>query len=208
MRRGERRDGATGRGGASRELERLLSVSRRGLLRAGLFGTAAVSLGGFLACGFERPADTITTPRRVSLPPAGEEILRAITPIVLGGLLPEAGSARESVLDAGLVSLDEYIAHLSSPLQREVRDLFGTLDLWPVRMLLTRSFSRWGDSSPDEVASFLRAAQRSRVFLLRRVYAFLQSLVVLSFFDQAVAWKQVGYPGPPIAAPDAKKAAQ
>jgi hypothetical protein len=54
------------------------------------------------------------------------------------------------------------------------------------------------------VASFLRSARGSRIYLLRRIYAFLQSLVVLSFFDQRVAWESVGYPGPPIARPDAQ----
>ncbi len=203
MKRGERRDEVPACAGASGEFSRLLFVSRRGLLRAGLFGTAAVWAGGFLACGPERAAGPGVAPRRVNLSPAGEEILRAITPIVLAGLLPAVGPVRESALETGLASIDEYIAHLSSPLQGEVRDLFGTLDLWPVRLLLTRSFLRWGDVPPEGIESFLLSARRSRIFLLRRIYAFLQSLVVLSFFDQRLAWKNVGYPGPPIATLDA-----
>lgn len=121
---------------------------------------------------------------------------------MLGGLLPEEGLEREKTLELGLESLDEYVSHLSAPLQREVADLFGTLDLWPVRVLLTGGFARWSDCSPEALVSFLRFAEGSRVFLLRRVYAFLQSLVVLSFFDQPSAWKLIGYPGPPIAKPE------
>ncbi|MCP5067723.1 MAG: hypothetical protein GY946_14275 [bacterium] len=180
------------------ERESLLFISRRGLLRAGLFGTTAVWMGGFVACGPGRTAGGVG----FGLSPAGKEILRAISPVVLGGLLPETGPERARALDTGLASLDEYVAHLSSPLQREVEDLFETLDLWPVRVLLTGGFSRWADCSPEALESFLRSAQGSRIFLLRRVYALLQSLVVLNFFDQPVAWKSVGYPGPPLLKPD------
>jgi len=172
------------------------------VLRAGLLGTATVSLGGFLACEPDRAAGSSTRPQRVALSATGEEILRAICPVVLGGLLPAAGPARQSVLETGLASLDQYIAYLSSPLQREVRELFATLDLLPVRVLLTGRFARWSDTPPEAVESFLHSARSSRIFLLRRVYAFLQSLVVLGFFDQPIAWERVGYPGPLIARPD------
>lgn len=155
-------------------------------------------MGGLVACGPGRATGAVAS----GLPPAGKEILRAISPVVLGGLLPEEGPEREKTLELGLESLDGYVAHLSAPLQREVADLFATLDLWPVRVLLTGGFSRWSDCSPEALVAFLRFAEGSRVFLLRRVYAFLQSLVVLSFFDQPPAWKLIGYPGPPVPTPE------
>lgn len=189
---------------AARGMQRLLFVSRRGLLRAGLFGTGAVWLGGLLACTPDRTARSSATPSRVALSPAGEEILRAICPVVLGGLLPEAGPERARVFAAGIADLDQYIAHLSSPLQRELHDVFATLDLLPVRLLLTGGFARWSETKPEALESCLRFARNSRSRLLRRVYALLQSLVVLSFFDQAVAWEGIGYPGPPIARPDGR----
>ena len=189
---------------ATRGVKRLLFVTRRGLLRAGLFGTAAVWMGGLLACEPDRgPGSRATTPR-VGLSPTGEEILRAMSPVILGSLLPATGPEREGALEAGIAGIDQYIAYLSSPLQRELRDLFATLDLLPVRVLLTGGFARWSETSPEAVESFLRSARGSRIYLLRRVYAFLQSLVVLSFFDQRIAWQGIGYPGPPIVRPDTK----
>jgi ABC-type nitrate/sulfonate/bicarbonate transport system substrate-binding protein len=123
--------------------------------------------------------------------------------VVLGPLLPADGAAREQALDTGMASLDDYLAHLSLPLQDEARSVFGTLDLWPARVVLLGTSSRWDDASPDQVASFLRAARDSRFYLLRRMYAFLQSMAVLAWFDQPAAWPEIGYPGPPIARPAA-----
>ena len=183
---------------AADKLDEFVLISRRGLLRAGVIGTAAVWIGGILAHEPTRAEASGATSEPVGLSPAGVEILRAISPVVLADLLPRPGPERDHLLETGLANIDEYIAHLSSPLQQEVRDLFGTLDLWPVRTLLTRGFSRWSETSEETLQSFLTSARDSRVFLLRRIYAFLQSMVVLGYFDQQAAWKTIGYPGPPI----------
>ncbi len=174
------------------------AISRRGLLRAGVFGSAAVSLGGVISCSLEPGARSQAASGRVALTSQGEEILRAVGPIILADLLSDLGERRESVVESGLAGIDDYIAHLSLPLQQELGDLFATLDLWPVRVLLTGQFARWADASPEAIEAFLRGAKSSSVLLLRRVYTLLQSLVVLSFFDQPAAWKSVGYPGPLI----------
>ncbi|MCP4040118.1 MAG: hypothetical protein GY733_24450 [bacterium] len=180
-------------------------VSRRGLLRAGLFGTAAVWMGGALGCDSGAEGVAGEGAERWVLSASGEEILRAVSPVVLAGLLPEARDERDSALEAGIAGIDHYIAHLSLPLQQEILDLFSTLDLWPVRALLIGSLARWSEFSPEALESFFRRSQASRVLLLRRVGAVLQSLVVLSFFDQPNAWKEIGYPGPPITRPDAER---
>lgn len=171
-----------------------IRLSRRRLLQAGLVGAVAVWAGGVLGCAARRSA----LAPRLALSPQGEEILRAVAPVVLGPLLPTDGVAREQALETGMASLDDYLAHLSQPLQDEARSVFGSLDLWPARVLLLGTSSRWSDASPDQVASFLRSARDSRFQLLRRTYAFLQSMAVLAWFDQPAAWPAIGYPGPPI----------
>jgi hypothetical protein len=173
-------------------------LSRRGLLQAGLLGSAAVWAGGVVGCAARRAAPAAATAQRVALSPQGEEILRAVAPVVLGPLLPADAVARAQALDAGMASLDDYLAHLSLPLQDEARGVFGTLDLWPTRVLLLGTSRRWSDASPQQVESFLRSARDSRFYLLRRMYAFLQSMAVLAWFDQPAAWPAIGYPGPPI----------
>lgn len=174
-------------------------LSRRGLLKAGLLGSAAVWAGGLVGCRRGSPVG-VEGPR-VALSPRGEEIMRAVIPVVLGDLLPAASAARQQALEAGVAGLDDYLAHLSLPLQEEARDVFETLDLLPVRILLVGTWGRWRDASPEAIESFLRSARQSRFDLLRRMYAFLQSMAELAWFDQPLAWPAIGYPGPPFDRP-------
>ena len=178
-----------------------LLLSRRGLLQAGLLGSAAISAGGALGCAARRISPPAVVTQRVALSPPGEEIMRAVIPAVLGPLLPASGAEREQALDAGVASLDDYLAYLSLPLQQETRNVFDTLDLLPVRVLVVGTWSRWQETSPETIESFLRSAGQSRFYLLRRMFAFLQSMAVLAWFDQPAAWPQIGYPGPPIERP-------
>ncbi|MCZ7686159.1 MAG: hypothetical protein M5U28_48325 [Sandaracinaceae bacterium] len=98
-------------------------------------------------------------------------------------------------------AVDDYLAHLSLPLQREARVTLALLHSLPVRAALLRTARAWRDASPARVEAFLRSARESPVFLLRRVYDFLHSMTVIGFFDLPVVWSQVGYPGPPVERP-------
>ena len=140
-------------------------------------------------------------PRKGGLSASGEEILRAIAPVVLGSLLPVDRAERESAMDDAMWALDDYVAHLSLPLQAQARTLLALLDFAPVRALLLGGFARWKDAPADRVEVFLRRARHSRVFLLRRLYDFLQSMTVIAWFDLPVAWEAIGYPGPPVERP-------
>jgi len=177
-----------------------MRVSRRGLLRAGLLGAAALWAGGLLASACRRggapgaPAGAA----RAALSPEGEEILRAVVPVALGDLLAAGASEREQALDAGMRALDDYLAHLSLPLQAEAERVFATLDLLPARVLLLGTTRRWRDVPPEAIERFLRTARDGRLLLLRRMAAFLQAMAVLAWFDQPAAWQGVGYPGPPL----------
>jgi hypothetical protein len=139
--------------------------------------------------------------RRIALSRHGEEILRAVVPAVLGPLLPTERAARDAALEVGLTSLDDYLAHLSLPLQKETRFLFGALALLPVRLLFFGTWGGWSAVAPERVEAFLLRARDSRFFLLRRIYTSLQSLAVIAWFDLPVAWTEIGYPGPPIERP-------
>jgi hypothetical protein len=170
------------------------------LLRAGLLGSAAVWAGGQLGCAARRVFPAVVT-QRAALSPPGEEIMRAVIPAVLGPLLPIGGAARLQALDTGVAQLDDYLAHLSLPLQEEAHGVFETLDLLPVRVVLVGTWGRWQDAAPETIESFLRSARDSHFDLLRRMFAFLQSMAVLAWFDQQAAWPEIGYSGPPIERP-------
>lgn len=176
-----------------------LLLTRRGLLRAGLLGSAAVWAGGRLGCAARRGGPVASAAPRLALPPSGEAVMRAVMPAVLGPLLPADGAARAQALDTGMASLDAYLAALSLPLQAQASDVFETLDLLPVRVLVVGTWSSWAEIAPADVESFLLSARQSRFDLLRRMYVFLQSMAVLAWFDQPAAWSAIGYPGPPLA---------
>jgi len=184
----------------------LTLISRRGLLQAGLLGSAAVWAGGILSCTSHTGAAPGAA-ARAALSSEGEEILRAVAPAVLGMLLPASAAEREPVLEAAIARLDNYLSQLSLPLQKEAQDVFGTLTLWPVRVLLLGSGRRWSETSNEDVEAFLRSARQSRILLLRRSFSFLQSMVTLAYFDLPTAWKEVGYPGPLVAKPSTPESA-
>jgi hypothetical protein len=147
------------------------------------------------------PATQQRPPRTGGLDAAGEEVLRAVAPVVLGALLPADRDARAQALDDALWAVDDYVAHLSLPLQRQARTLLAILHSAPARLLLLGTARRWRDAPPARIEAFLRRARTSRVRSLRRVYDFLQSMAVIAWFDLPAAWEDIGYPGPPLPRP-------
>jgi len=137
-------------------------------------------------------------PRKGGLSPAAEEVLRAIVPVVLGPLLPADRDTRERAIDDAMWALDDYIAHLSLPVQGQARMLLGLLHSLPARVLLLGTTKRWRDAPAERVEAFLRRARHSRVLLPRRIYDSLQSMTVIAWFDLPIAWEAIGYPGPPV----------
>lgn len=172
-------------------------LSRRGLLRAGLLGSAAVWAAGLPGCRARERAGAADGAQRAALSPRGEEILRAVIPVVMGSLCDRTPACAQAI-EAGLASLDDYLATLSLPLQEEAANVFRLLDLLPLRLLLLRTSQRWREAPPEQIEAFLNAARDSRLLLLRRIYVFLQSMAELAFFDQPFAWQKIGYPGPPL----------
>ncbi len=148
-----------------------------------------------------QPQTPGAAPARVALSRHGEEILRAVTPVVLGSLLPADRAARVAALDEGMTTIDDYLANFSLPLQKQVQLVFGLLASLPARVLLLGTWKRWRSAEPARIEAFLRSAQVSRIAVLRRFFALLHSLTIIAWFDQRAAWDQLGYPGPPIERP-------
>lgn len=148
-----------------------------------------------------RLASRVHVPSELGLSAAGEEVMRAVLPVVLGPLLPEERAAREESLKVAMATLDDYLGYMSLPVQRQARMLWGVLRLWPVRRLLLGTSLPWREVAPSRVEAFLRRAQASELYLLRRTYDFLQSMSVLAWFDLRESWTEIGYPGPPIERP-------
>lgn len=132
---------------------------------------------------------------------AGEEVLRAVQPVVLAPLLPRDSATRAQALDEAVLAADDYLAHLSLPLQRQANLTLALVRSLPVRTVFLRTYRPWREASPAQIESFLRRAQTSRILLLRRIYDFLHSMSVIGWFDQTAAWDAIGYPGPAVGRP-------
>lgn len=172
-----------------------MRVSRRRLLQVGVVGGAILWGGGVIRRVAHRAE--ILAEHRAALSSQGEEIVRAVAPIILGPLLSFERPGDRAALETGIETLDDYLAHLSLPVQEEARQLFAVLDLLPARLLLLGTTRSWRDVAPQDIERFLYSARNSRFMLLRRIHGLLQSLVVLAWFDVPVAWDAIGYPGPP-----------
>lgn len=124
-------------------------------------------------------------------------MLRAVAPVVLGPLLDDRGAAASAALDEAVEAVDDYLAHLSAPLQRQARVTLAALSSPPVRVALLRSPRPWSAAPGARIESALAGLRDNRAGALRRLYDFLHSLVVLGWFDLPLAWAEIGYPGPP-----------
>ena len=62
-------------------------------------------------------------------------------------------------------------------------------------------WSPWKEASADEIAAFLRDWRGSRYELKRSGYRALTQLIKAGWYDNPAAWRILGYPGPPQAAP-------
>ena len=100
-------------------------------------------------------------PRTGALTKAGEEILRAVAPVVLGPLLPADGAMRARALEDAMWVVDDYLAHLSLPLQREASVTLALLHSLPARALLLRTRRAWRDASPERAAVLYPDSPRS-----------------------------------------------
>lgn len=169
-------------------------LSRRGLLRVGLFGSAALTtaglLGGLSGCSAEGPAKGFLTLRDSDLP-----MLRRVTQLVLQGAVPEANTP--AAVEGTLQSLDQGLAYVSPALYRQVSQLFDLLALPITRGPLTGIWGNWAQANDEAVTAFLQRWENSSITLLRQGHAALLQMIQMAWYGRPEAWGHCGYPGPP-----------
>lgn len=159
-------------------------VSRRSLIKAGVLGGLVLSAGGAWYVATRDVA-------RSGLPQSTRAMFRAVAPVILAGALTN-DDAIERLLD----HVERALAGLSVGAQTELSDLFGLLDLYPSRKLLT-GVSDWSLSGADEIAAFLHNWRFHRFALLQSGYAALHDIVIGAWYAQPESWEAIGYLGPP-----------
>jgi len=144
---------------------------------------------------------------REVLTPGGEEVLHAVAPVVLGSLVDANRPDGAAALADAMGAIDDYLAHLSLPLQQQARVTLAALASPPARAALLRTGRPWRETSTTRIETALTRLRQSPVPALRRLYDFLHSLIVLGWFDLPVAWEGIGYPGPPAESAVVRRAA-
>ena len=169
-------------------------LSRRGLLKVGLFGSAFLATAGVTAslsgCSASVPASGMSTLRSSDLP-----FLRALIPVMLDGAV--SAEQMPQAIDGTLKSLDTSLAHLSPEMLKLTVQLFDVLALPITRGPLTGVWGSWDNASADDVRNFLVRWQNSSLSLLRMGHASLLQLVMMAWYSRQEAWAHCGYPGPP-----------
>jgi len=170
------------------------SLSRRKLLKAGLFGTAFLATAGVTAtlsgCSASTPASGFSILRETDLP-----FLRALIPVLLEGAVPP--QKMPQAVDGTLQSIDYSLTRLSPEVLKLSVQLFDVLAMPITRGPLTGVWGNWENASATDVRQFLERWQNSSLGLLRMGHSSLQQLVLMNWYGRPESWAHCGYPGPP-----------
>ncbi|AOE82774.1 twin-arginine translocation pathway signal protein [Pseudomonas sp. TCU-HL1] len=169
-------------------------LSRRNLLKVGLFGSAFLSTAGVTAsltgCSASVPAGGFAVLRDSDMP-----FLRALVPVMLEGAV--SGEKMAQAVDGTLQSLDYALHRLSPEMLKLTLQLFDVLALPITRGPLTGIWGRWENASAQSVREFLERWENSSIGLLKMGHASLLQLVMMAWYGRPESWAHCGYPGPP-----------
>ncbi|MFL9814135.1 twin-arginine translocation pathway signal protein [Stutzerimonas sp. VN223-3] len=170
-----------------------LPLSRRGLLKVGLFGSATLAgaglLGSLSGCSGERAASGFVLLRDSDLP-----MLRRLIPVVL----KNAAADMPAAVQGTLASLDQGLAHLSPALSHQVLQLFDLLSLPFTRGPVTGIWGGWEQAPSEDIHAFLQRWENSSLTLLRQGHASLLQMILMAWYGRPESWGHCGYPGPPV----------
>jgi hypothetical protein len=169
-------------------------LSRRRLLRAGLFGGLAVAAGS-VALAMQSTAPRGQLPQRLAVLTSEEY---AILAAIAARVAPPAGAGAPGA-DALEVALkaDALLARASPDAQKGLKLALVMFEsalpgaLFGERL---RPFTRLSPAQQDRV---LRSMRHSRVAFRRQLYAALSSLCAALYWGDERTWPRIGYGGPP-----------
>ncbi|BCD85991.1 hypothetical protein PSm6_23980 [Pseudomonas solani] len=169
-------------------------LSRRSLLKVGLFGSAFLATAGVTAtlsgCSASVPANGLAILRDSDLP-----FLRALIPVMLDGAV--SAEQMPQAVAGTIQSLDYALDRLSPEMLKLTVQLFDVLAQPITRGPLTGVWGSWENASAEDVSNFLHRWQNSFIGLLKMGHASLLQLVMMAWYSRQEAWAHCGYPGPP-----------
>lgn len=169
-------------------------LTRRALLKRGLFGGALLGLGGGLSWLATRGGRVPILPSEglLSLEASGYAVLEALAERMVPA---HAGSPSPSELRIALRA-DRALALADPSAQREVRQLLGLLESALAGFAfhgVTRPFTCLTATEQDRV---LDGWRYSALTVKRTGYQALRTLVIAAYYSAPATWRALGYPGP------------
>ena len=174
-----------------RALMAIPELSRRVFLRRSLHVAGALTLVPGLSIGCA-PGDVARAPRDLRVLDPGEW---ALLGALADTLIPHGGAFELGARDVDLAArIDAFIAGESVAVLRGLSAALLLVE-WgsPLASGRVARFSRLGS---DDRAACIEALCRSRIGLLREVYAGLKQLCFFTFYAIDATWPAVGYDGP------------
>ena len=165
-------------------------MQRRALLKAGLLGAVALAAGGAVYRRLHPPPQ-----QRYALDAKARAIVAALTPALVGPMLPQDAAKRRAAVDGAVQRVAAAIAGLPLGTQKEVADLFALLSLAPARRLLA-GVGSWQEATPQQLSEFLQGWRTHRLAMLQTAYHALHDLVLGAWYADPASWAAAGYPGP------------
>ena len=171
---------------------------RRQFIQAGIAGGALLACVRWLdQAGNAWAAGNDGTASRGALEPRSLEVIRALVPVVLAGALPAQPAEHAKAVEETVEAFNRAVAGLAPAIQEEIAQMLSLLSFAPTRMAMTGITSSWREAGGAEITAFLEDWRHSRFELKRAGYRALTQLIQGAWFDNPLAWRLIGYPGPP-----------
>lgn len=171
-------------------------MNRRDFLKLGAASSAALTATSLTATLTGCTESLSANSEWKTLRDSDRLFLTAIAPVMLKGSLPTEAVAKQQAISNMLQTIDTAIFKLGPHNSKQMMDLFNLLNFGLSRGLTTGVWSKWENASFEEIDNFLNRWRDSSVGLFNLAFNGLNKLMCASWYGQAAAWPQVGYPGP------------
>ncbi len=165
---------------------------RRRVIFTGVAGLAALAAARWLPA--QAPAARVGAS---ALSADGADVMRALAPALLDGVLPSPPQARRAAVEDTVAAIAVAIEGLPPIARHELATLFALLAFAPVRIAVAGIDGPWRSASVDDADAFLERLRRSRWSQKRAAYDALHQLTFAAWYASPRAWSAIGYPGPP-----------
>lgn len=168
------------------------SLSRRGLLKVGLFGSALLGVAAIVG----RNLSGYVLPRNVSLRTLSTKELLVLAAVCERICAPDGPDAPRPDGLAMAAWLDGYIAGMDAAVRRDLSALFALLEHGS--SLFRFRATRFTHMSIEQQDATLADWQNSALDVRRQGFQGLRALAFLAYWRDDRTWRVLGYPGPMV----------